>query len=162
VATTVEVVEFTRTDPAPIVRVLDAMTAAAEPGWVNLGPAIDDDARSAVRERSGLAAWFSARGPAVPMATWVPRGSSGRAKPAEVGLSHGTGPDALGRLAAHGLELPAGWQRRQDHAKRGIVAELPAAVDHRAVVDWLVGAMTVLSEVVPVGERWVAEVHRPA
>ena len=76
-------------------------------------------------------------------------------------MAHGTGPNALRRLEEDGIALPTGWQRRQDHAKHGIVADLPAGADPVAVVDWLVRAVSALMTVVEAGDRWTAVVHRP-
>jgi hypothetical protein len=92
------------------------------------------------------------------MATWTPASSKGRGRPANIGIAHGTGPNALDRLDDAGVSLPAEWQKRQDHAKNGIVAELPYTEDHFAVVDWVMRAMVVLSPRVAIGDDWIAEV----
>ena len=111
--------------------------------------------------RSGLAAWFSGRGPAIPLGTWTPAITSGRIRPVQVGLAHGTGPNGLRRLESDGTPLPSGWTKRQDHAKHGIVAELPEGVDHKQVIEWIVKAATELAVVVVAREHWAAVVHRP-
>ncbi len=160
-ATTRDVIEFDRGDPSGLLAVMDEFaTAGDKPGWINLSPSLDDQDAAQVPTRSGLAAWFSGRGPAIPMATWTPAVTRGRLRPAQIGLEHGTGPNALPRLRDAGISLPSGWTKRQDHAKHGVVVELPADVDHRAVVDWLVAAAVNLSPVVSVGSRWAAVVHR--
>ena len=83
-------------------------------------------------------------------------------RPAQIGLEHGTGPKALERLAEIGVGLPERWVTRQDHAKHGIVAELPADEDPSVVITWLIVAATVLRTVVEPGEHWIAVVHEPA
>jgi hypothetical protein len=155
--TPVEVIEFRLDDTSAVERAM-AELAERGSGWINLGPALSAAEWEAVPHRTGLVAWFSSRGPAVPMATWTP----GRPGPAEIGVAHGSGPRAVERLGDEGLALPPGWQKRQDHAKHGIVAEIPDGADPHVVIDWLVGAMTRLSMVLPAGEWWMAEVHRPA
>ena len=102
------------------------------------------------------------RGPAVSMGTWMPAARGRKPRPAQVGVEHGTGPKALDRLAEVGVELPQGWFKRQDHAKNGIVAELPDGVDLSTVVSWLVTVATELRTVVYPGDEWVAIVHEPA
>lgn len=159
-AMTVDVVEFTRSDPAPLLAWIDRLSEAGDgSGWINFGPALTPEEFASVPHRSGLGKWFSGRGPAVPMATWTPPDAAGGNGPAMVGVQHGTGPNALDRLRAAGLDLPPGWTRKQDHAKHGIVAELPDHPDGRAMVGWLIDAMRELSPLIPTGEEWLAEVH---
>ena len=155
-----EVVEFHRSDPSVLVPLFARLEARGDgEGWVNLGPALPADHFDAIPKRSGLAAWFSGRGPVVPMATWTPSRRDGRPRPAEIGLAHGTGPNALDRLSEEGFGLPDGWTKKQDHAKHGIVAELPAGLGPDRFVPWLLDAMTVLSTVVPTDDYWIAEIH---
>lgn len=159
---TVDVVEFTRSNPAPLVNQMDELAARGDgEGWINFGPALSAEEFSAVPHKSGLGKWFSGRGPAVPMATWTPPRHGERPQPAQVGIQHGTGPNALDRLADAGRTLPAGWLRKQDHAKHGIVADVSGDVDGAAMVEWLIAAMEALSLVIATGDRWLAEVHRP-
>lgn len=130
-------------------------------GWINLQPALSDDEYNRIPDRSGLGAWFSGRGPAVATATWTPGVLTGRVKPAQIGVEHGTGPNALDRLDEIGVGLPAGWVKRQDHAKHGIVAEVPVDENPSVVITWLIVAATVLRTVVEPGEQWFALVHEP-
>ena len=153
---------FTRDDRAPVVEAMQALVARGDgKGWVNIMPVVEDEDLIRIPDRSGLAGWFSARGPAVPVATWTPPATGRRPRPAQVGLAHGTGPDALPRLAEEGIVLPTGWTKRQDHAKHGVVADLPGDADLDAVIDWMLTAASQLSAVVAVGRRWQAVVHRP-
>ena len=90
--------------------------------------------------------------------------TGGRRKEASPGSDrHGPrhGPKALDRLDELGVGLPAGWVKRQDHAKHGIVAELPPGEDPAKVITWLIVAATVLRTVVEPGQEWVAQVHEP-
>lgn len=132
-----------------------------EAGWINLHPVLDEDEQARLPDRSGMAAWFSGRGPAVATATWMPATGGRRPAPAQIGLEHGTGPRALDRLAEAGVPLPTGWVRRQDHAKHGVVAELPGDVSPSVVITWLIVAGTVLRTLVEPGEEWLALVHEP-
>ena len=145
-AMTADVIEFTRDDTASLLARMHELSAVGS-GFASLPP------------RSALSKWVSGRGPAVPMATWTPRSTGGRGSPCQVGIAHGTGPNAIARLEDAGVELPAGWRKQQDHAKNGIVAEVPDSVAHDAVVDWMIRAMVALSPRVEVGEDWIAEAY---
>lgn len=102
--------------------------------------------------------WFTARGPKVPVGTFVP---GSEREPASVGLSHGAGRDAGERLADAGVVAPVDWAARQDHPKRGMVWEVhPQRVDAEAVVRLLLEGTIVLATV-PTTGGWVATVHRP-
>lgn len=131
-------------------------------GWINVKPWLTDEEDARVPDRTNLGDFFSGRGPAVSMGTWMPATRGRKPRPAQVGVEHGTGPKALDRLAEVGVELPQGWFKRQDHAKHGIVAELPDGVDPSSVVAWLVTVATELRTVVYPGDEWVAIVHEPA
>ena len=133
-------------------------------GWINIGPGLRDDQITRLGEPTMMSRWFSGRGPVVPMATWTPAvtGKSGK-KPASavIGVAHGAGPKALGQLRDAGLDLPTGWRKVQDHAKRGIVAEVAPGAGYEGVVRWLVSACWSLCPI-EIDDRWLAEVHRPA
>lgn len=138
-------------------------------GWINLGPGLRDDQIDRLPAPSALGRWFSGRGPVVPMGTWTPAvrvgepagGRAGRKpSPAVVGVAHGAGPKALDRLRDAGLDLPAGWRKVQDHAKRGIVAEAAPVAGPAEVVAWLVSACWSLCPI-EIEDEWLAEIHRP-
>jgi len=131
-------------------------------GWINIGPELTDEEAARVPQRSGISAWFSGRGPAVAMATWVPEASAGRSRPAQLGIEHGSGPNALARLHDHGLGLPAGWLRRQDHAKHGLVIDLPVGEAPEAILAWAIEAVELLQTAELSARHWIAAVHRPA
>lgn len=158
-AITADVIEFTVDDTTALVSCMEELAADGK-GWINLGPGLTPEEFAALPPRSVLTKWISGRGPVVPMATWTPASTQGRVTPAQVGVSHGTGPNALARLGASGVDLPAQWTKKQDHAKNGIVAEIPASVSHEAVVTWLLRAMVALSPQVEIGHDWIAEAYR--
>ena len=154
-------ISFERDDLSTVISAMAEIAAApGADGWVNIGPALTDEQAAAVPAKSGLAAWFSGRGPTVAMGTWMPAPTGGRSKAAQVGVEHGQGPNALKRLREAGLELPAGWVKRQDHAKHGVVVGVGADVELTAVADWMVRAVTVLTSDIAVGDRFIAHLYR--
>jgi hypothetical protein len=80
------------------------------------------------------------------------------ARPTTVGLQHASGPRVAWRLRDVGLPVPEGWRVTQDHPRRGLVAEVPADADNRAVIDWLLRSATIVCQVEATG-RWEAAVH---
>ena len=160
-------ITFGRGDSSAVVAAMVEIAAApGAGGWVNIGPALTDEQVAQVPPRSGLAAWFSGRGPAVAMGTWMPGSAGTRPRAAQVGVEHGHGPNALKRLREAGLELPHGWQKRQDHARGGIVIELRGDVEMSVIVEWIIDAVTILtpdtvlrSDTV-VEDRFIAAVYR--
>jgi hypothetical protein len=115
--------------------------------FVNLQPGVDEEE---VPPTSVLGSWVTARGPAVPLATWTPD---------EVGLQHGTGPKALERLAELGHPKPDTWRRVADHPKRGLVLQPPPGEDPAAVLRWLARAAELLC-MIDITRPWNATVHR--
>ena len=93
-------------------------------------------------QRSAMSAWLSGRGPALAMATWVPGTVLPRRRLAQIGIEHGTGPDALTRLRSVGIVLPDAWLRRQDHARNGLVVDLPDNAEPEVVISWAVRGNT--------------------
>ena len=152
-------IPFERSDLSVVVAAMADIAAAAD-GWVNIGPALSNEQAAQIPTRSGLGAWFSSRGPTVAMGTWMPAPATGRAQAAQVGVEHGQGPDALKRLEQAGLVLPAGWLKRQDHAKHGVVVENDAEADLSLVVDWMVRAVTILTPDVAVSDHFIAHLYR--
>ena len=162
-ATVEHVVEFERGEVGAVVAEMAELTARGDgQGWINIRPVLSEQDERFVPVRTGLAAWLSGRGPVVAMATWMPPVTVGRPRATQVGIEHGTGPKALPRLADAGLPLPSGWLKRQDHAKHGIVVDLPPDADPAEAVDWMMAATAALMSVVEAGNRWVAIIHRPA
>jgi hypothetical protein len=157
VGTPPEVIEFDPDAPGLVVDQIRRL-AQSHDGWVNMQPIVDE--QDVPQTSVGLLGWISAKGPAVPEATWVPgeRKRSGAVTPDSIGLQHRGGPKARLTLADAGLPIPPGWRILSDHPKRGLVLELPGATDPEAIVDWLVRAAKTLSPI-DLPDRWVATVH---
>ncbi len=150
-----EPIEFRYDDCALVLESMAALATAGS-GWVNLLPEVEgaegdggDDAPS------GLAGLFRGGGPTVPMGTWV---AARRGGPASVGVQHGLRVRAKARLVEHGLGPPAGWSVVQDHPRRGLVVEVPAAAAPAEVLAWLMGAVDDLCPHQLTG-HWLSEVH---
>lgn len=141
-------------DLAPLVAAMQELTDA-NAGWINLLPEVEPGCEPPPRRIT--VALFSARGDAVPLATWSAPEAAGRR--ATVGIEHGSGPKALARLAAHDVPLPAGWLKVADHPRRGLVVTVPADADPSDVAWWLLTATHVLS-VPPLTGSWLARVYR--
>ncbi|WP_419925886.1 hypothetical protein [Candidatus Poriferisocius sp.] len=124
-------------------------------GWMNIQPVVADEHRP---PESPLFKLFTARGPAIPLGTWVP-GHHYRDKwqPASAGLQHAGGRHASELLKERGVAEPSGWNRRQDHIKRGLVYELPESQDPKVALDFLVDAMAQLVGF-PLSGRWRATI----
>lgn len=150
-----EELPFQEEEFAPVLAAFEELTAAAA-GWINLLPEVDPDVE--VPPRSMLARVVSARGDAVPMATWLaPTEPAGRAT---IGIEHGSGPRALARLAEHDLPLPSGWLKVSDNSRRGLVLTTPTDAAADDVLWWLLAAGHVLS-VPPLTGSWLARIYRP-
>jgi len=144
---------FDEDDLAPAAAVMGELAAAGR-GWVNFRPEVEGGHE---RPPKGfLFALFSGRGEAVPLATWSTEGPNGRYS---VGITHGSGPRALARLADADVALPPGWLRQADHPRRGLVATTPGDADLDATLWWMLTASHVLSEP-PLTGAWQALVYR--
>ncbi|MCU0270992.1 MAG: hypothetical protein MUF83_20435 [Acidimicrobiales bacterium] len=158
--TTVEPVEFRRSDVEPLLGYVRELRDAGG-GWLNLQPVpVDaDEPEAAPQPGAGLLGWFGSV-PVAPVCTWVPaRPGRRRVEPATVGIQHGQRRRVLPLLREQGLELPADARLRGDHPRRGLVAELATTTSDRDVVTWLVEAGVALSTV-PLRDEWVALVYR--
>jgi hypothetical protein len=145
---------FDEEEQAPIAAQLDRLAGTG--GWVNLLPEVEPGHEPA--PRNPVVAVFSARGDAVPLATWSAAEGDGRR--CTLGIEHGSGPKALLRLAEIGLELPERWLKVSDHPRRGLVVTCPADEDAGEVLWWLLAACHGLS-VVPLSGVWIARVYEP-
>ena len=126
-------------------------------GWINFRPGIPEDA--ATDARSSLFGIFSGRGPDPPVCTWTPGVRTRRGfDRASVGIHHGAGPAAVKRLQELGWDVPPGWRRLQDHAKRGLVLTVDPSASHADVLRWLLGAGAALTSL-PLTGTWLASVH---
>ena len=124
-------------------------------GWINVEPVVAEDHQNEV---PGFFAWFSARGPKVPVGTFVPGNSQSLAS---VGVAHGSGRGASDQLQKMGIKFPEVWVSRQDHAKHGLVWEInPRQVVASEVVSLLLQSTVGLSTV-PTTGGWAATVHQP-
>src|SRR4051812_18602621 len=115
-----ELIDFKPDDRAAVLARMDGLTGAGG-GWINLSPALEEDAE--VPPRSSTFGIFGGRGPDVPLCTWVPGTSK---TPVQLGLQHGAGTRAAPLLKDMGLAVPQGWRVTGDHARRGLVIMLPS------------------------------------
>src|SRR6266508_520211 len=141
-ATDVELVEFSRFEPAAVIERMHEL-AASLGGWINLQPNVDPD--DVPGSGLGLLAIFSARGPAIPLVTWMPGQRSRRgATPAEIGIQHPAGSRAVPVLRERGIDVPAGWTVVQDNPKRGLVVRPSVDAGPADVLEWLLRATAAL------------------
>lgn len=142
------VVEFNEHRREPVVSRMEVM-AKAGAGWINFSPGLDVD--EPPPERTALGSLLAARGPTVPLATWVP--AQGR-DPASAGIQHAQGIRTAAMLAERGVPVPEGWRVRQDHPRRGLVVVPlpPDADDLDGTLDWLLRAAGALCPVRRTGE----------
>jgi hypothetical protein len=151
-----ELIEFDRSAPAAVVGRMREL-ARSRDGWINMQPLMEED--DVPEASGGLLGWISAKGPAIPEATWVPGEQKRKGvTPDSIGLQHRGGPKARFTLAERGAPVPAGWKILADHPKRGLVLELPDATAPERVVEWLTTAAVVLSPI-ELPERWLAVVY---
>ncbi|MYH72884.1 MAG: hypothetical protein F4153_09990 [Acidimicrobiia bacterium] len=147
-------IRFERLDLGEVVHEMLTLAARGDgKGWMNVQPVVADEDRP---PESAVFKLFTAKGPAIPLGTWVP-GHHYRDKwqPASVGLQHAGGRHASKLLEERGVTEPDGWNRRQDHIKRGLVYELPEGQDPKVAVEFLVDAMAQLVAF-PLSGRWLA------
>lgn len=149
---TTEILTVEASDFRSLVEIVRELSA--DGGWVNIAPSVDDENRVEV---PGIFSWFSARGPQVPVGTFV---AGTDRLPASVGVEHGFGRGASARLVEARVPVPESWVRRQDHPKRGLVWEVnPHEVEAKSVVDLLLKATETLCPLSFDG-RWTAEISR--
>jgi hypothetical protein len=154
-----EQILFRGLDVEAVVTRMDDLAAAADGArWINVGPAVDEDD---VPTGSALFGVFSARGPVIPVGTWIPGHPTKRGyEHTSIGILHPTGRQAVDRLRDRGTPVPASWVVDQDHPKRGLVLYVPPEAANREVLPTMLALLTTLTPF-PFGERWVASVHSP-
>lgn len=138
--------------------VTDRMAALADTGtgWINFSPEVEPGHEPPPRSFGSIL--FSSRGAPVPLATWsAPEKPGGQAT---IGIQHGSGPKAVAQLAERDLGLPAGWWKRSDHPRRGLVVMVPADADAEDVVWWLLAAGHALCAA-PLTGSWLAKIFQP-
>ena len=144
------------TEIAAVLAELDEGTTGSASAWVNFLPEVEEGHEPP--PRNPVVAIFSARGDAVPMATWTtPAKPGGRPN---LGIEHGSGPQALAKLSRFGVELEPGWLKIADHPRRGLVVACPRETDPEHALWWLLTAMHILT-VVPLTENWLARIYTP-
>ena len=154
----VERVEFSATAPTQIV-VYMAQLAEAGDGWINLIPKLSDDDEPTTL---GFFTLFGGGSTGVTMCTWIPDHHDRRARGhMSLGITHTLGQRAKGRLQSRATPIPATWRIEQDHAKRGLVFQVPLDEPNEQVLAWAlraVGSLTPADQI----EKWRAEVYFPA
>jgi len=148
-----EIIDFKPDDRAAVLARMEGLTESGK-GWINLSPALTDDAE--LPERSATFGIFSGRGPDVPLCTWVPATPK---TPVQLGMQHGAGTKAAPLLKDMGLPVPQGWRVSQDHPRRGLVIIVPADATNEAILEWLVTAGTALSAHLKTAGWWRAGVY---
>ena len=150
-----EVVTFQVDAVEPVLEVMASLTPAA--GWLTLQPAFDAESMPPPRRSGGF---FTARGPFVPVASWVPGERTRQGVDyVAIGIQHGAGGAVVDWLGERGLAVPDGWEVLDDHPGRGLVIAVPPAGERAEVLRWLLDAGDLLCPVQLTGE-WRAIVHR--
>ncbi|MHB1585173.1 MAG: hypothetical protein ACYCU7_10400 [Acidimicrobiales bacterium] len=157
----IERFEFVPGAPERVLEWMDRLSAADD-GWINLLPGIDEDEAERPTSPGAFAALFGPSQAPVTMCTWLParRGRRGGERPT-VGIVHPRGRFAVRQLADLDVALPRGWAVSQDHARRGLIVMPPPETPHAAVLAWSLEAGAALATV-PLTGTWQAEVHQPA
>lgn len=152
---------FRRDDLAEVLgkmgEIAEATRDSKAHSWMNLKPWFDEDDNDMVWDPP-LRKLFSARGPHVPFATWVPaHRKRNRTEPMVIGLTHPRGRYAVRQLAADGLQMPDTWHVRQDHSRRGIVIACDLDASCSEALEFLLDASVLLSGVELDG-RWIGDI----
>lgn len=154
--TDIELIEFEPGAEGPVVEVMEELSDGS--GWLTLDPAFDE--RFPPPQQSTFGRLVSGRGPPVPRANWVPADlTRRRPEPVSIGILHGTGAGAVGRLAEKGIDVPDRWRVVSDHSKRGLVAWVPIDIPHLDVLRWTCSAARALTRI-PLTQNWRVAIHR--
>ena len=145
-------VHFRTGDLSEVVAEIESISARqVDNEWVTISPWVDPEHLPVV---SVLRRLFSGRGSKVPEVTWVP--AQGR-EPAQFGVLHSTGPQALERLGERGVVLPSTWKMVSDHSRRGLLMGVHPDTTGEQVVRAAIDAAAALAAV-PTDDRWVAQI----
>ena len=157
----IERFEFVPEAPDRVLEWMDRLSAADD-GWINLLPGVDEDEAEQPTSPGAFAALFGPSQASVTMCTWLParRGRRDGQGPT-VGIVHPRGRFAIRQLADLGVALPGGWIVSQDHARRGLIVVAPPGAPHADVLTWAIEAGAALA-MIPLTGTWQAEVHQPA
>jgi len=156
----VDTFEFTPPAFDRVTGYLHHLTEAGQ-GWINLLPGVEVDEDDAQTVPPGLFSLFSTRQPPVTMCTLMPPRPARRATDGvTVGLMHPTGVKAVARLADAGVQMPQEWVVRQDHARRGLLAQAPHGTPESEIIGWSLRAGQALCRKEMTGE-WQAVVYLP-
>ena len=156
----VEELEFTPDDVSAVVAHM-ARLSSVEDGWINLLPGVPEDDESEGPGRpSALSAMFGSAQAPVTMGTWMPARRGRRPRAVTLGIVHPRGRRAVAQLAAMGIPLPAGWQVRQDHNRRGLIVLPSATTAHAEVLAWALAAGAALATA-PLNGSWQARIYEP-
>jgi len=121
-------------------------------GWVNVTPGVPADVVE--ENRSLFSAFLGSREMSAPLATWMPH-KPGQGSAGTLGVLH-----ARGRLHREGLaglaSIPSSWRCRQDHARRGLLFDVPE-VTSPLLAETMVAVVEELATV-PTTGRYLAEV----
>jgi len=148
-------VHFREGDPLEVIGEIETIEADPDAGaWVTFSPWVDPEDIPVV---SVLKKLFSARGSQVPEITWVPARNG---EPAQVGILHSTGGNALERLGERGVHIPDEWKAVSDHTLRGLLLAMPPGTSARRLVRFCVESARALAAV-PTDDRFIAEVSTP-
>jgi hypothetical protein len=130
------------TNTAELARLMEERVAA-DSGWINVAPAISKDVP--VPPTPGVLAVFSKRGPAVPLATWVPaqHRRNGKIDPPQVGIQHGKATQITAMLKEK-VAMSDQWHVLTDNAKRGFVAEPDATLSTEELAAWIFKALSLV------------------
>ena len=149
------VVEFGWSDPEVAVMRMDEL-ARRRDGWLNVSPVVEYEEPPP----GALAKLFGTRGPMIPVGTWIPGAPTRNGfEPTTVGLQHGMGQRLLFALRDAGQGVPEGWKTLQDHARRGVVLQVPDDTDPAVVLDWIMRVSEIVLPSDPTG-RFRATLHR--
>ncbi|HLX77732.1 MAG TPA: hypothetical protein VKR27_02520 [Acidimicrobiales bacterium] len=150
----VQRLEFSSDATSEVVAYMAELTNAGD-GWINLLPKLTEDDESTTL---GFFTLLGGGSTGVTMCTWIPDRSQGIAR---VGITHNLGRRARAHLQSLAIPIPETWRIEQDHAKRGLVLQVPAVEPLDRVLSWAIRAVGGLSPA-SYNTQWRAEVYLPS